>query len=100
MSLEAYQEVLKWAKELVKAEQASLKACESRRKLDLGASRARATTSEANWSRNAEYRDRVAHHLHVAVVRAGLAERFTESYYEPRQSGHKWYPILIERERP
>jgi hypothetical protein len=98
--LERYAEVLKWAKELVKAEAASVKACEARGSLPMGASRARSTTLEANWSRAAEYRDRIRHHLHVAVVRAGVAERFEDTYYGEHHSGHKWYPILIERERP
>jgi hypothetical protein len=95
-----YAEVLRLAKELVKAEDDSLKAAEARRVAPLGASRARTTTLEARWSRAAEHRARVAHQLHVAVVRAGLAERFPDSYYGEHTTGHKWYPITVVRERP
>ncbi len=98
--IDKYKEVLQWAKQLVKAEEASLKACESLRNLEPGASRARSTTLNAKWSTAAEHRDRIAHKLHIAVVRADLAERFADDYYGEQSSGHKWCPVQIVRERP
>ncbi|WP_088258637.1 hypothetical protein [Fimbriiglobus ruber] len=95
-----YADVLLWAKELVRAEEASLKACAAMRNAPPGVSRARSTTLNAKWSAAAEHRDRIAHKLHVAVVRVGLAERFPDDYYGTFPSGHKWCQILIERERP
>lgn len=95
-----YAEVLRWAKELYKAEEASQKACAAMRTAPLGISRAKSTTLNARWSTAAEHRDRTAHSMHVAVVRAGLAERFADDYYGTFPSGHKWCQILIERERP
>lgn len=99
MSLDQYKEIVRIARELVKAEEDSVKACMAVGSLH-GASRARSTTAEARWSRAAEYRDRIAHQLHVAVVRAGIAERFPDSYYGEHQTSDKWYPILVNRERP
>lgn len=98
--LEKYREILDKAKELVRAEQVSQKACEALGACEVGASRAKRTTLNARWSTAAEHRDRVAHQLHVAVVRAGIAERFPDDYYGEQPSGHKWCQILINRERP
>lgn len=100
MSLEKYEEVLRWAKELVAAEKASVKACEAMGAAPLGVSRAKSTTLNAKWSTAAEHRDRMTHKLHVAVVRAGIAGRFDDDYYETHATGHKWNQILIEREKP
>lgn len=95
-----YAEVLRWAKELYRAEDASQRACAALGDTPAGASRAKRTTLNARWSTASEHRDRTAHRLHVAVVRAGLAERFPDDYYGSFPSGHKWCQILIERERP
>lgn len=99
-ALKKYETALNALKELVAAEKASLKACENMRKAEPGTSRAKSTTISARWSTAAEHRDRTAHQAHVAVVRAGLAERFDDSYYGEFPSGHKWGQILITKERP
>lgn len=100
MSLEMYEDVLRWAKELVLAEKGSLKACDAMRNAPLGISRARSTTLNAKWSTAAEHRDRILHKVHVAVVRAGIAGKFDDDYYVTHATGHKWNQILIEREKP
>jgi hypothetical protein len=61
MSLENYEDVLRWAKELVAAEKASIRACEAMRDAPLGVSRAKSTTLNARWSAAAEHRDRMFH---------------------------------------
>ena len=98
--IDKYKEIAELARSLVKAEEQSLKACNALGSLEPGASRAKRTTLNARWSTAAEHRDRVAHQLHVAVVRAGIAERFPEEYYGEFPSGHKWCQILIVRKRP
>jgi hypothetical protein len=65
---------------LIKAEKDSLKACETMRKYD-GSSRARSTTLNADWCIKSEYRERCIEAAHVAVVRAGLAERWADENY-------------------
>lgn len=99
-ALDQYRELLEAAKTLVKAEEASVKACEALRNSPLDVSRARRTTLNANWSTAAEYRDRCLHRLHVAVVRADVAARWDDSYYGEIEIGDKWNRILVERERP
>jgi hypothetical protein len=95
-----YLAIAKLAMELAKAESDSQRACEALGKLEIGESRARRTSLNAKWSRSAEQRDRLFHNLHVAIVRAGIAERFDDDYYGEHQTGHKWCPVHIVRERP
>ena len=49
-------------KKLKDAQRASLKSADARGALPMGSSRARVTTANANWARNAEYRDKVLEH--------------------------------------
>ncbi len=53
-------EIKRLERALEKAQAASLRASEARRRLPYGSSRARVTTANANWARAAEHRDRIA----------------------------------------
>jgi len=100
MSLELYKEVLRWSKELVAAQIASERACQSLRDAPLSASRQKRTTLNARWSRSAEHRDKIVHEVHCAIVRAGIAGKFDDDYYDTHASGHNWNQIKIVRKRP
>lgn len=70
--LDTYREVARLAKALVAAEDASLKACAARGKLDPSATRARMTSANARWARAAEDRDRIRTALTRAILTADL----------------------------
>ena len=100
INMNKYQEIAKIAMDVALAETQSQNACDALGRLGIGESDARRKTLNAKWSRAAEHRDRMLHKLHVAVVRAGIAERFEDDYYGEHQTGHKWCPVQIVRERP
>lgn len=69
-------ELEKYERLLAQAEADSKKACESKGRLPLGASRAKRTTLEARWARAAEYRDRLLRIVEEMRERPGAGRAF------------------------
>ena len=63
-----FDRLLDLAQQLVRAEAASLAACDARAALPPGSSRARVTTANARWARAAEHRDRVLQALALEIA--------------------------------
>lgn len=63
-----FDRLLDLAQQLVRAEAASVAACDARAALPPGSSRARVTTANARWVRAAEHRDRVLQSLALEIA--------------------------------
>ena len=62
-----FDRLLDLTQQLVRAEAASLAACDARAALPPGSSRARVTTANARWARAAEHRDRALQSLALEI---------------------------------
>ena len=72
MTAGRYDALFAAVKRLVAAEAKSVKACEARRALPYGSSRARVTTANARWATAAEMRDRAIEMVEKEIRAASL----------------------------